>query len=103
MSIEVITDPAQVAAARETYRRRTEHDLLDSLKQPSGVDLSERGLALLQPHRARAIDAMTRMRDNAKEEPRRRLFAMIVLKALGVEPIAPLVAQLAAADEETLI
>ena len=102
MSIEVISDPAEVSAAREAYRRRVEHDFLQSLERPSTVDLSERGREQLRAHRDRAIARLTALRDDAKQEPRRRLFAMIVLKALDVEPIAPLVAQLAAADEETL-
>jgi hypothetical protein len=103
MSIEVITDPAAVAAARDAYRRRIEHDLSEALKRPSSVKLDARGLELLRANRTRAIDAMTRIRDDAKQEPRQRLFAMIVLKALEVEPIPRLIAQLAAADEETLI
>ena len=42
MSIEVISDLAQVAAARDAYRRRTEHDLLESLKQRLGGLLRRR-------------------------------------------------------------
>ena len=103
MSIEVISDPAEVSAAREAYRRRVEHDFLQSLERPSTVDLSERGREQLRAHRDRAVARLTALRDDAKQDPRRRLFAMIVLKALDVQPIASLVAQLAAADEETLI
>lgn len=103
MSIEVISDPAQVAAARDAYRQRTEHDLLQSLKHPGEIDLSPRGRALLEAHGSRVVDAMSALRDDPKQAPGRRFSAIRVLKALGVESAARLVAQLAAADQETLI
>ena len=103
MSIEVITSAAEVSAAREAYRRRIENDFLQSLERPGTVDLSDRGRVQLRADHDRAVARLTALRDDPKQEPRRRLFAMIVLRALDVPPIAPLVAQLAAADEETLI
>ena len=96
--VEVITDPAEIAAAREAWRRWEDERLTRVLEKPYDFWYRE-GHEILQHDPARALAALVRLRDDSAEPPTERLGAVLALTKLGVAPSPARVAEIATAKD----
>lgn len=101
--IEVISNSAEVAAARDVARQREVAAFLESLENPYEVQLDPHGRALLDAHRDVAAEAMLRRRDNANASGGSRMMAVAVLRQLGVETPPEQVAQILDVSDDAII
>ena len=92
--VEVITDPAEIAAAREAWRRWQDERLTRVLENPESAWYRE-GYDILQHDPERALASLVRLRDDAAQPPAERLGAVLALTHLGVPPDAASVAEIA--------
>ena len=85
--IEVVDDPAQVAAAREAYARQHEETLTGLLQNPGEVrGWSKEHLGLLRGSRDRSVASLSALRDDNSKPAAVRVQAIAVLDLLGVTP-----------------
>ena len=66
--VEVISDPAEVAAAREAWRRTRAERLAKLLPTPSFIGSTE-GWDLVEADPALAFDSLVKVRDDAQHPP----------------------------------
>src|SRR5713226_8812510 len=98
--IEVIDDPAQVAAAREAYARQHEERLMHMLENPREVrPWSKEDLGLLRANRDRTVASLSTLRDDNSTPAGLRVEAIAVLDLLGITPDYQQFAQLGIQDD----
>ena len=84
--IEVISDNAQVDAARKAYQAAQEKAIKALYADPRKITRFDReSMDLIKSQKDRSIKALTRMRD-ASKVTERRIAAAAALKELGVQP-----------------
>src|SRR5687767_9572473 len=91
--VTVLTDPAEIAAAREAWRRWQDERLGRVLAKPDGAWYSE-GYDILQHDPERAFAALVRLRDDGAQPAGERLGAVLALTHLGVAPDPARVAEI---------
>ena len=92
--VEVISDAAEIAAARQRWRRRRVERLTELLATPSMLG-SKEGWELAEADRELALATLTNIRDDPAQPPHERLPAIYGLMTLGVAPSAEQVAAIA--------
>lgn len=99
--VEIIDDPAQVAAAREAQARQHEERLTHLLQNPGKVrPWSNEDLGLLRASRERSVAALSALRDDGSKPAARRVEAIAVLDVLGITPDYEEFAELGSKDDE---
>jgi hypothetical protein len=102
-AVEVITDPAAVAAARKAWADAREEAVASLLANPGTIrSYEDESITLLQAQRERSVSALERIRDDAAQPAERRVEAIVALKAIGVAPDAGQLAPLAS-DPQALL
>jgi hypothetical protein len=92
--VEVVTDPAEVAAAREAWRQSRLERLTKLLPTPSFIGTTE-GWDLLKADPELAFESLVKIRDDPQQPPHERMPAILGLSKLGVAPSAEQVAEIA--------
>lgn len=95
--VEVITDPAEVAAAREAWRRWQDERLTRLLARPWTLAYSE-GFDVLPHDPQRSRETLVKVRDDPAQPAAERFGAIHALTKLGVPPAAEKVAAIASSD-----
>jgi hypothetical protein len=87
--IRVIVDPAQVAAAKQTFADHQEKRLNQLLNDPDEVNFKDPEIReLMKQNKDKALKALSTLRDNSSKNAYQRIQAMAVLRSLG-QPADP--------------
>jgi hypothetical protein len=102
--IEVITNAAEIAAARQAWAEQREDRLNKFLNYPDAIrSFNRESLALVREQRRRSVEALTNLRDAASKPAKVRIQAIRALKLLDVAPSADQLVQLARTDTDATI
>ena len=101
--VEVVTDPAQIEAAKKAWADSREQKLAELLADPSTFQAyDDESVELVRSQRERSVASLTRTRDDASRTAAQRIHAALALQSLGVPPDPAQLAGVADADESTL-
>jgi hypothetical protein len=101
-SVQVITDPAEIAAARKAWADSREQTLASLLANPAGFSpYDDESKELLRSQRDRSLASLTRTRDDRSQPADRRIGASMALAALGTAADPARLAGIATDDEST--
>ena len=96
-AVVVVTDPAEIQAARTKWAAQREQTLAGLLADPTGIQAwDDESIELLRSQRQRSVDALSRTRDDVARPANVRVSAIVALKQLDVAPDAQNLAVLAA-------
>jgi hypothetical protein len=101
--VEVITDPAEVAAARKHWAEVREQKLVELLNDPSRISrYDDESLTILNESRERSIAALCKLRDDESNPVPMRIDAIVSLKLLKVPPDAGQLMRLGMLDDDAM-
>jgi hypothetical protein len=98
-SVQVITDPAEIAAARKAWSDSREQLLASLLADPAGFFQEDEWVELLRSQRDRSVASLSRTRDDAKQPAKQRVGAILALAAIGTAPDPAQLASIATDDQ----
>lgn len=102
--VEVITDPAEVAAARKHWAEVRERKIVELLEDPGRIHrFDEEALAILTEQRERSIAALSKLRDDESRPAPVRIDAIVALKLMKVPPATEQMMRLGMEDDEAML
>jgi hypothetical protein len=95
--VVVVTDPAEIQAARAKWAAEREQMLANLLRDPTNFQAwDDESVEVLRSQRQRSVEGLTHIRDDDAEPAVKRVSATVALKQLDVAPDPEKLARLAA-------
>jgi hypothetical protein len=102
--VDVITDPAEIDAARKHWAEVRERRLVDLLSDPGQIHhFDEENLTILREKRVRSLDALCKLRDDEAVPAPMKIHAVVALKLLGIPPDPELLMRLGLTNDEAML
>jgi hypothetical protein len=102
--VEVVADPAEVAAARKHWAEVRERKLIELLDNPAEIHhFDEESLTILGEQRERSVATLCNMRDDESRPAPARVDAIVALKFLEVPPDPEQLTRLGLTDDDAML
>jgi hypothetical protein len=102
--VQVISDPAEVVAARKHWAEIREGKLVELLEDPGEIHhFDEESLMILREQRARSLETLSKLRDDKSKPPSMRIHAVVALELLGIGPDPEQLTGLGLSNDEAML
>src|SRR5262249_6912238 len=102
--VDVITDPAEIDAARKNWAEVRKRRLVDLLSDHGQIHhFDEENLTILREKHVRSLDSLCKLRDDESLPAPIRIHAVVALKLLGIPPDPEQLTRLGLTNDEAML